>query len=124
MASVQGCIRLLDHAMDRHRRANRFQVGLAALVILIGAVTILLAWFQVGTLVPEGQKWLFTCGGSFISSLSSFPIRDLTARGDRIASLALLKSDGEELQAVPETDPRSKEFTERVLRIVEKYATG
>lgn len=61
---------------------------------------IALSQLLAGRMVPEDLKWLLTIGGTFFSSLSSFPIKEIFAKRDRLSLLEYLLSEFSDLETL------------------------
>jgi hypothetical protein len=90
-------ILLVNRIIHNQRSGLRFQLGLASAVVCLGLVLIALSQLLAGRMVSEDLKWLLTLGGTFLSSLSSFPIKEIFAKRDRLSLLEYLLSEFSEL---------------------------
>jgi hypothetical protein len=93
-------ILLVNRIIYNQRSGLRFQLGLASAVVCLGFVLIMLAQLLAGRIVSEDLKWLLTLGGTFFSSLSSFPIKEIFAKRERISWLEYLLSEFNELDSL------------------------
>jgi hypothetical protein len=81
-------IRFLDNAVASQRAALRFQFGLACVAVGLGLAVILAGHL----LAPESPKWPTMLGGFFLPTLSSFPLKEVFTKRDRIAGLIFLRN--------------------------------
>ena len=86
---------LVNRIIHNQRTGLRFYLGLASAVVCLGFALIVLAQLLAGRL--EDLKLLLTLGGTFFSSLSSFPIKEVLAKRDRISLLEYLLNEFNEL---------------------------
>lgn len=93
-------ILLVNRIIHNQRSGLRFQLGLASAVVCLGLVLIALSQLLAGRMVPEDLKWLLTIGGTFFSSLSSFPIKEIFAKRDRLSLLEYLLSEFSDLETL------------------------
>jgi hypothetical protein len=83
-------LRFVESAIRNQRQLGRLHLGLALGVIALGVVLFLVAqWFGAG-LIPDNVKQLVALGGGFFATLSSFPIKQLFDRREKIAALEFL----------------------------------
>lgn len=83
-------IDFLQRAIKSQRTALRFHLCLACGVILFGLVAIVVVHLLSGTAIPENLKWLLTLGGTFFSTLSSFPVKEIFSRKDKVSAIEFL----------------------------------
>jgi hypothetical protein len=68
-----------------------------------------------GTVIPENIKWLLTLGGTFFSTLSSFPLKEIFSRRDKAAAIEFLlqefkKLSGQNAPSVEEVEKLQARF--------------
>lgn len=119
---VVSSIRFLDDAIDSQRTALRFHLILATGVIIAGLCAIVLTHLLTGSVIPENLKWLLTLGGGFLSTLSSFPLRDIFSRRDKVHALVFLRQELQRLQdAATPADPQQLErLQQRFWQFIDK----
>ena len=81
-------VRFLDDAVASQRTALRFQFCLACAAVGLGVAVILVAHL----VAPESLRWPATLGGSFLPTLSGFPVKEVFTKRDRIAGLTFLRN--------------------------------
>ena len=122
---VASHINFLGQAIASQRAALRFHLVLASGVIILGLATILIAQKQASSLVPENFKWLLQLGGGFVSTLSTFPLKEIFSRRDRIAALSFLEQEFTRLTAAPVPDNQQMERLEqRFWQFIDKGLGG
>jgi len=108
---------VVEDARQRQRDTVRWYLFFAVGVLGVGIVILAIALFVPKSLVPADQKWLVTLGGTFITSLCSFPLHQVTAARNRLGTLGLLERLIDKAAARGEpVDPR---IEERILKILE-----
>jgi hypothetical protein len=103
-------IDFLDRAIVSQRTAVRFHLCLACGVLLFGVMAIVVVHLLAGTVIPENLKWLLTLGGTFFSTLSSFPVKEIFSRRDKAAAIEFLLRELQQLSAqhAPEAEEVEK----------------
>jgi len=104
-------IDFLDRAIVSQRAALRFHLGLACGVVLFGLVAIVVVHLLAGTAIPDNLKWLLTLGGTFFSTLSSFPVKEIFSRRDKVAAIEFLLR---EFKSLHEKDAPDAQEIERL----------
>ena len=90
-------IDFLDRAIGIQRSAVRFHTGFALGIVGLGLAFILL--LPLLPVLPEDARGLFTIGGGFVSTLSSFPIKELFTRRQNVEGLTYLRRQYEQLKS-------------------------
>jgi hypothetical protein len=90
----------------------------AAGVFLVGVLTIAIVLLSA----PEDLKFLLGIGGAFVSTLSSFPIKDLSRDRDKLAALTFLRRGFEHLPSLeePERAPQLEKLETSLWELVHK----
>ena len=91
-------IDFLQRAIKSQRAALRFHLCLAWGVILFGLAAIVVVHLLAGTTIPDNLKWLLTLGGTFFSTLSSFPVKEIFSRKDKVTAIEFLVGEFKNLQ--------------------------
>jgi hypothetical protein len=116
----------VNEIIHNQRSGLRFQLWLASTVVSLGFVLIMLAQLLAGRVVSEDLKWLLTLGGTFFSSLSSLPIKEIFAKRDRISLLEYLLREFNALDSLL-AEGRDQEVTteqHRLDDLLSKVALG
>lgn len=117
---MENYISFLQETVAGQRWAQRFHIALAVGGVLLGLVTIMLAHLPVVAAAVSDSKWLLTMGGTFFSSLASFPLKEFFRRRERIAALEFLLGEFKALRCGSETDePRAQRAKERFWKLVD-----
>src|SRR5215472_9864419 len=98
-AEVNRYVAFLEEAADTYRSAQRVRVILAVSSILLGISLILIAQLFSAAFAIEQFKWLLTLDGTFISSLCSFPVKDVFAQRAKLAGIQFLRGEFQGLNA-------------------------
>lgn len=101
-------IDFLNKAVVSQKVAVRFHLFLACGVILLGVVIIVIVQVLSGTVIPDNLKWLLTIGGTFFSTLSSFPVKEIFNRKDKAAAIQFLLREFERINK--ERNPNTEEI--------------
>jgi hypothetical protein len=119
-------IDFLNRAITGQRVALRFQVGIASGVVCLGLGVIVLAHLLSGKVLPENLKWLLTLGGTLFSTLSSFPLKDIFSRRDRVAALTFLRQEFERVQGsgMSADSQQVQQLEQRFWQFVDKTLGG
>jgi hypothetical protein len=80
-------IQFLKRSIRDQRMTLKFHISLAFIFVLLGLILIIVA---LGKIIPESQKLLATFTGIFISSVSAFPIKQISDRRTKISALEFL----------------------------------
>lgn len=114
-------VHFLEQAMSGQRMVQRFHVALASVVVVVGLAAIGGAHLLSGVLIPTDQKWLVTLGGSFVSTLSAFPIREIVDRRTRLSALQFLLDGFNRLSDRPvnAADASTGPLTERFWKLMD-----
>jgi hypothetical protein len=120
--SISSQIAFLHEAIGVQRAALRFQKYLAMGVGFSGLFTIVAANLLAGGLVAENLRWLLTLGGTLFSSLSSFPVKEVFARRDRISAMEFMMREFERIQPKDDSDADQefKQLKDRFWQYIEK----
>jgi hypothetical protein len=110
-------IRFLEKAASGQRTAQRFHIGLAVGVVLLGLLAIVAA--QI--FASDTGKWLITLGGTFVSTLATFPIREISNRRVKILAVEFLLDGFHRLQERRDAASGNEAslLTERFWRLVD-----
>ncbi|MBI3078709.1 MAG: hypothetical protein HYY85_17265 [Deltaproteobacteria bacterium] len=119
-------IDFLNQAIASQRAALRFHVGLASGVVVLGLGAIVLVHLLAGSVIPDNLKWLLTLGGTFFSTLSGLPLKDIISRKDKVAALIFLRQEFERLQgsAAPADAQQFERLEQRFWQFVDKNLGG
>lgn len=118
---LQSNISFLTDHIQRQRTAAKWYLILA---IAIFGVGILVAIVSAMTQTDDKSNWIVTLGGSFISTLSGFPIKEIVANRNKEAALGFLqmefkrldgKEDAESAALMDELDKRFWEIIDKNL---------
>lgn len=114
-------IRFLEKAVRGQRLAQQFHVGLAVGVVVLGLLAVGGAQVFSGVLIPENQKWLVTLGGSFLSTLCAFPIKQIADRRTKISALEFLLDGfgGLGTKANDSSGKEAAQLTERFWKLMD-----
>src|SRR5438270_9414532 len=82
----------LNELINNQRSAVKYYRALAIAIFVLGAGVIILALVWPGQSVGERIKILLAIGGGVISSLSTFQLKEIWNRKDRIAVLETVKN--------------------------------
>ena len=109
----------LDQFIGNQRRAIRYHLLFAIGLPGFGVAVIAGAYLWPGTTVIGQLREMIGIAGGFVSALSTFPIREILSRKERIAVLETVKV---RLQSAEQAElPRIEEL---VWKLVEKTAVG
>jgi len=124
--SLLSNIDFLDKTIATQRSTLRFHLGWAFGVVGLGVGAIALVQRAPGSAIPENLKWLLTIGGGFISSLSSFPLKEIFSRRDKITALVFLRHELARLQAsaTPVDAPEIQRLEQRFWQFIDKSLGG
>ncbi len=116
----------LNQLIANERRAIRDTFLFAGGLVLLGLLVILLSTVLLKPFVPETVTKLFGIGGGFISSLSTFQIKDILARRGKVEMLVSLENRLHEVKLThePEDESMNKRIDELIWKIIEKTALG
>jgi len=116
----------LNQLIANERRAIRDTFLFAGGLVLLGLLVILLSTILLKSFVPETVTKLFGIGGTFISSLSAFQIKDILARRGKLEMLVSLENRLHEVNRThePEDESMNKRIDELIWKIIEKTALG
>src|SRR5215216_4411208 len=82
------------------RKWLRAQLCLTGVMFALGIVIIILPNLISSPVIQDSnQKLLFTVGGGFISSVATFPLKDVFSRREKIATLIFLQQQYENVDA-------------------------
>jgi hypothetical protein len=108
----------LSRLIDNQRSAVRYYRAFAIAIFTLGVVVIVLALVWPGQPIGERIKTLLTIGGGVISSLSSFQLKEIWNRKDKIAALEAVRAHvaklGEETADQAERT-RAEEFLSQLV---------
>lgn len=90
-------IKFLQNAVISQRTALRFHLFLAFGVIFLGLAIIVVVQILSGTGNLDEYKWLLMMGGTFFATLSSFPIKELFNKKDKVVAIQFLIAEFERL---------------------------
>ena len=113
--NVADYVGFLEQAARNQRSAQRFHLVLAVCVLVSGLVVIAAAQLLSGIVIPENQKGLISIGGTFISTLATFPVKQFTDRRDKILALEFLRNAFGRLH--DEADLRTEEGSRLIDRV-------
>lgn len=110
----------LNRLIDNQRAAVRYYrlFGLAVFALGAAVVVLALAWPEQS--VGERIKILLTIGGGVISSLSTFQLKEILSRRDRIAVLEMMKTQVLALGADEAKADERRRVEEFLAKLVEK----
>ena len=108
---------VVDDALRRQRDTLRWYLLFAAGMVGLGMLIVVLVVITPRSVVPADQKWLMTLGGTFISSLCSFPLHQVTAARSRLGALGTLERLV--VRAVARGELLDPRIEERVLKILD-----
>lgn len=120
-------INFLKLQIKHEGKMLRLQLYLGLFVFISGVVIIIAAYWPGELIVrSEGTKWMLTLGGTFISSIASFPLRDISNRKDKIAALHFLCQEFEATLAVETSIDTAyiEELRQRFWQLFDKLAGG
>ncbi|MFQ5881649.1 MAG: hypothetical protein ACE5I9_04155 [Candidatus Methylomirabilales bacterium] len=119
-------INFLNQAIASQRTALRFQVCLASGMVGLGLGTIVLGYLLPESVIRDELKWLPMLGGIFPPALSSFPLKEIFSRKDKIAALNFLRQEFEGLQgsATPADAQQVERLQERFDQLIDKVLGG
>lgn len=112
---MSGNLELIDTLIASQLRASRWQLALAALLLVLGLLTV-----GAGTLAQQFNStqaksmWLSMLGVC-ASALSAFPIKDLILRREKADALRMLRLRVNQLEAQPAADSAE---TERITTLL------
>lgn len=88
----------LNQLINNQRAAVKYYRVLAIAIFVLGAIVIILALAWPGQSIGEKIKILLAIGGGVVSSLSTFQLKEIWNRKDRIAVLEAVKNQVGSLQ--------------------------
>ncbi len=83
-------IEFLVKSVSCQRTAQRIQLLFAVVIIVLGLCIIVVAHLLAWGPLPEEFRWVGTLGGTFLGTLSGFPLNELLSRRTKITSLEFL----------------------------------
>ncbi len=110
-------IAFLDQAAKNQRSAQRYHLVFAVAIVALGLAVATVAQFSG----QPNLKWLVTIGGTFASTLATFPLSELFRRRDRIMALAFLKRECNRLSAGT-SEPAERDlayYEERIQKFID-----
>lgn len=113
--TVADYVGFLEQASRNQRSAQRFHIVLAIFVLIAGLIVIVAAQLLSGIVIPENQKGLISIGGTFISTLATFPVKLFTDRRDKILALDFLRNAFGRLRS--DADLQTDEGTRLIDRV-------
>lgn len=108
----------LSRLIDNQRSAVRYYRAFAIAIFALGIGVIVLALAWPGQPVGERIKTLLTLGGGVISTLSTFQLKEIWNRKDKIAALEAVRAHVGKLKegAVDQTErTRAEEFLSQLV---------
>lgn len=106
-------------------RAIRFYSGFAMGLLALGIILILLAFFSRGRLIPEALQSMVGIGGTFVSSLSAFPIKELVNRKEKVNMLEAAKANLRTGETPDSVEPeKRKRIEDLVWQAIQKSVLG
>jgi hypothetical membrane protein len=76
---------ILETLLNNQKSAIKYQLVFAIIVVILGCCVLLIAFFSPYSADPNNPiRILLTIGGGFIASISVFPIKEITARKEKI----------------------------------------
>jgi hypothetical protein len=117
---------LLDSLIRNQRQAIRYYFAFALAMVALGVSVATVAYFSANWLNSESFKSIFALGGTFISSLSAFPLKEIIARREKLGVLLMIKDERLSLaNSVEPADLIGRERIEQLVwQVVEKAAVG
>lgn len=119
-------IDFLKRVITRHKAELRFRIALASGVIIIGLVTSLFVHLFGGVELSDKTKWLMTLGGTFISSIASFPLNDIYGRKRKIDGLIFFMQEFEiaQVNEIAEDSEDVRRLKERFHKYIDSTIGG
>lgn len=115
----------LDLLIFNNTRYIRFYFSFAVGVVAAGIILIVLIYTVFGASLPDALKSLFGIGCGFISSLSSFQIKELLSRREQQAYFLSIKTFRRESNPSSSAEYEVWKRKEDILwNILEKKASG
>ncbi len=111
----------LERLIEIQKRTVRSYFLYAAVLVSVGVVIFLCALLI--SIPAELNKPLMTIAGTFVASLAAVPIKDITPRREKQATLELLKSGIRDAEQARDLD-RSMELQKVAETIVKKILEG
>jgi hypothetical protein len=117
---------ILEQLISNEQRAIRYYLCFSIGLVILGILVILVTLYASGLLVPDAVKVLFAIGGGFISSLSTFQIKELLNCRGKVEILQTLKAQLANLDKtrIEVDDETRKRIDNLVWKVVEKTALG
>ena len=118
-------IEFINKTIYNQKFALKFHFILASSVIVLGLFTIIIVHLFEGTIFHENLKWILTLGGTFFSTLASFPVKEIFSRKDKVTALELLLNEFKKYQA--QESPKTKDYENlknRFWALVDKNLGG
>lgn len=119
----------LDRLIQDQRKAIRYYVLFATILVSIGVIVIIFAFmspilFAESAVIPDTFKGLFGLGGAFVSSLSTFQFKEVVNRKEKIHAFETIKMQMIALQNTPKSKraESQKRLEELIWKVLEKTA--
>lgn len=115
---------LITQIIDNHRRAIRWHVVLSAGIVALGVVIIVtaLVWQPF---LEAGLNPLLSIGGGFVASLSTFQLKEILSRKEKVGILATLKDRLGQAEESAGASPEDRARIEHMFwELIKKTATG
>lgn len=117
---------LIKNLITQQRRAIKYYLGFAIGIVALGVAIIIASLIWTGSGIPENFRTLISIGGGFVSSLSTFQIKEILSRKEKIGVVQTLQVRITKLKAMGELteDGELNQVEDLLWKIVEKTATG
>lgn len=96
--NVVSNIEFLNQTIASQRAALGFHVALAGGVVGLGVMAIVMIHLFAGSVISETYKVMLQLGAGFASTLSTFPLKEIFNKRDKITALIFLRREFERLQ--------------------------
>jgi hypothetical protein len=115
---------LLERMISSQERAVRYYIFFAVLLLLLGLGLVSVALLSLGTL-ESVQRTLLSIGGTFVSSLSAFPLKEILSRKEKVQMFESLIDRLPELAKAANADDNAtrQRIDELLWRVIEKTVT-
>ncbi|MBI5944566.1 MAG: hypothetical protein HY864_09370 [Chloroflexi bacterium] len=120
----------LEQLIQNQRRAIRYYVLFAGGLVALGIIVITFAFVSPSWLapnspiIPDTFKALFGMGGTFVSSLSAFQVKEILNRKEKIQAFETIKVQMRSLKDTPKSkrEDSQKRLEELIWKVLEKTA--
>jgi hypothetical protein len=85
-----------EGCLARHRRGLRVQAGIAAVLVVVGALLVIAAFTPLASGLGA-HGWALWLGGLLVAATAAFPAREALEHRDRISGLLTLREEWQDL---------------------------